>query len=86
VERAVHRLELVFGIIQLHPLEHILGVKVVVPRRLPKVRTRDVGRVHERVASLEILVSHPIFQRFSNNSALGMKEDQSRASKFLDAE
>ena len=28
VERAVHRLELVFGIVQLHPLEHVLGVEI----------------------------------------------------------
>ena len=86
VERAVHRLELVFGVVQLHPREHVRDVKVGVAGGLPQVEARDVRRVDQRITALQILVAHPVFELFADDAALGMEEDQAGAGQFLNAE
>ena len=53
---------------------------------LPQVYARHVGSVHQGVAALQVLVAHPVFQLFTDDAALGVEEDESRACKFLDAE
>ena len=79
VERAVHRLELVLGVLELHAREHVLRVEAGVPRGLPEVESRHVRRVDQRVAALQVLVAHPVFELFADDAALGMEEDQPRA-------
>ena len=43
-------------------------------------------RVDQRVAALQVLVAHPVFQLLADDAALGMEEDQPRPGQFLDAE
>lgn len=53
VEGAVHRLDLVFGPLNGHRVEHGLGVEVVVARGLPQVDVGNVRRVDEVVSALQ---------------------------------
>ena len=86
VEGAVHRLELVFGVVQLHAREHVGGVKIGVAGGLPEIEARHVRRVHQRVAAPQILVAHPVFELLADDAALGMEEDKSRPGQLLNAE
>src|ERR1017187_5162155 len=86
VERAVHRLELVIGVVQLNGREHVLRVEIGVAGSLPQVEARDVGGVDQGVAALQVLIAHPVFELFADDAALGMEEDESGTGEFLDAE
>src|ERR1035441_8004977 len=86
VERAVHRLELVIGVVPLDGREHVLRVEIGVAGGLPQVEARHVGGVDQRVAALQVLIAHPVFELFADDAALGMEEDESGAGEFLDAE
>ena len=79
VERAVHGLELVFGVVQLHAREHVLRVETGVAGGLPEIDARHVRRVDQRVAALQVLVAHPVFELLADDAALGVEEDQARA-------
>src|ERR1035437_5950382 len=86
VERAVHRPELVIGVVQLNGREHVLRVEIGVAGSLPQVEARDVGGVDQGVAALQVLIAHPVFELFADDAALGMEEDESGTGEFLDAE
>src|ERR1035437_10225759 len=86
VERAVHRPELVIGVVQLNGREHVLRVEIGVAGSLPQVEARHVGGVDQRVAALQVLIAHPVFELFADDAALGMEEDESGTGEFLDAE
>ncbi len=86
VAGTVHGLELVFGVVQLHGLEHVVAVKIGVAGDLPQIAPHHVRRVDQRIAALQILVAHPVFDDLADAAALGMKEDQAGAGEFLDAE
>ena len=53
---------------------------------LPQIEARHVRRVDQRVAALQVLVAHPVFELLADDAALGMEEDQAGAGQFLDAE
>jgi ABC-type branched-subunit amino acid transport system permease subunit len=40
-------IELVLGVLQFHPFEHVFGIEVVVPGRFPKITASYMGRVNE---------------------------------------
>ena len=61
-------------------------VEIGVAGGLPQVAARDVRRVDQRVAALQVLVAHPVFELLADDAALGMEEDQPGAGQFLDAE
>src|ERR1039458_1883038 len=86
VAGAVHGLELVFGVIQLHALEHVVAEEIVVAGGLPQLGAHHVRRVDQRVAALDVLVAHPVFDLAAHDAALGMEEDQARSGEVLDAE
>src|SRR5450432_4032113 len=83
---AVHGLDAIVGIIQLHGSEHVLRVVAFMPAGLPEIYAEDMRRVDERISALEILFTHPVFHLFADDAALGMPEDQSRAGQFLNRE
>src|ERR1017187_4142087 len=86
VERAVHRPELVVGVVQLDGREHVRRVEIGVAGSLPQVEARDVGGVDQGVAALQVLIAHPVFELFVDDAARGMEEDESGTGEFLDAE
>ena len=86
VARAVHRLELILGVVQLHGLEHVVAVEIGVPGNLPQIAPHDVRRVDQRVAARQVLIAHPVFDDLANAAALGMEENQAGSGEFLDAE
>ncbi len=62
------------------------GVEIGVAGGLPQVEARHVRRVDQRIAALQVLVAHPVFELLADDAALGMEEDQARAGQFLNAE
>ena len=67
-------------------VEHVLRVEAGVAGGLPQIAPRHVRRVDQRVAALQILVAHPVFEQLADDAALGMEEDQARPGQLLDAE
>src|SRR5258708_17119446 len=66
--------------------EHAVPVKIRVPTRLPEVEAHDMRGVDEIVAALQQLFAEPVLDSLSNESPLGMPEDEPRAGLFLNAE
>ena len=86
VERAVHRLELIVGLLDLHLAEHVLLVETGVAGGVPKVHVGDVRGVDHVVAALERLRAEPVLHDQAHAPALGMPEDQAGPGQVLDAE
>ena len=83
VERAIHRLQAVFGIVEFHDVEHVFRVVAFVARGLPQLPPHHMRRVHQRISALDVLVAHPVFHLFADDSALGMPENQSWPGQLL---
>ncbi len=86
VARAVHRLQAILGVIEFHAHEHILGVMAQVAGRLPQIRAHHVRRIDQVVTAREILVAHPVLDQLTDDSALGVEENQPRPGQLLNAE
>ena len=43
-------------------------------------------RIDQRVAALQVLVAHPVFDDLADDAAFGMEENQAGAGQFLNAE
>ena len=86
VERAVHRPELVFDVVELHRLEHVVRVEIRVAGGLPQVVFGDVRREDETVAALEVLLPQPVLDDLAHQRALGVPEDQPRPGAVLHRE
>ena len=86
VERTVHGLHAIFGVVQLHGGEHVLRVVAVVAGGLPEVGAGDVRSEDQRVAAAEVLVAHPVFHLLADEAALGMPEDEAGAGELLNGE
>ena len=69
------------------PREHVLAHS---DSRCPDVRHKSrahhVRRVDQRIAALQILIAHPIFDQLADDPALGVEENQPRTGQLLDAE
>ncbi len=86
VPRAVHGLEAVVGVVELHRGKHVLLVEALVPGDLPQVHAHHVRRIDERIPATQVLVAHPVLHRLADDAALGMPENQPRPGQFLDGE
>jgi hypothetical protein len=86
VERAVHRLEHVVGLLDLDLAEHVLPVKTGVAGDVPEVLVRDVRRVDHLIAALEGLGAQPVLHDEPHAPALRVPEDEARAGELLDGE
>src|ERR1700722_17677920 len=86
VAGAVHGLQTILGVVELHAGEHIFFVVAQVTRRLPPIRAHHLPRVDQSVAPLQILLPHPVLDDHANAPTLGMKENQPRTSELLNAE
>jgi hypothetical protein len=86
VAGAVHGLEAVFGVVELHGGVHVAGVEALVAGDLPEFAAHDVGGVDERIAAAQALVAHPVFHDFADHGAFGMPEDEAGSGDFLNAE
>ena len=83
---AVHRLQPVLGVVQLHGRKHVAGVEALVAADLPQLAAHHVRRVDEQVAAAQALVAHPVFHDLADHGALGMPEDEAGAGELLNAE
>ena len=86
VAGTIHGLEAIFGVVEFHGVEHVLRVIAFVARGEKQLPARNVGRVHQGVAALQIFVAHPVLHFFADDAALGVPEDQPRARQFLNGE
>ena len=82
VERAVHRLRVVDGPVQLHGREHAVGVEVEVATRLPEHRLGDVRAVDEVVAAGLVAVTAVVLDQLPDECALRVPDGQPRPQGF----
>ena len=78
VERAVHRLRVVGGPVQLHGREHAVGIEVEVATRLPEHRLGDVRAVDEVVAAGLMAVTAVVLDQLPDECALRVPDGQTR--------
>src|SRR5260370_9726047 len=74
VARAIHGLELILGVVQLHGLEHVVAVKIGVAGSLPEIAAHDVRRVDQVITTRQVLIAHPVLNDLADAAALGMEE------------
>ncbi len=86
VAGAVHGLEAVFRVVELHGGVHVAGVEALVAGDLPEFAAHDVGGVDEGIAAANALFAHPVFHDFTDGAALGVPEDKAGAGDFLNGE
>ncbi len=86
VARAVHRLQPVLGVVQLHRRVHVFGVDLFVAGHLPQLALHDVRRVDKLVAAAKALVAHPAFHLLADQAALRVPENQARSRELLNGE
>src|SRR6185437_16994741 len=83
VAGAVHGLQPVLGVVQLHGRVHVLGIEAGVAADLPELAAHDVRRVDQFVTATYTFFAHPVFHDLADHGALGMPEDQAGAGNFL---
>ena len=81
---AVHRLQPVLGVVQLHRRVHVLVVVALVAADLPQLAAHDVRGEDQIVAAPDTLLAHPVFHGFADEPALWVPEDQPRSGDLLD--
>jgi len=86
VAGAVHGLEAVLGVVELHGGVHVAGIEALMTGDLPQFAAHDVGSVDEGVAAGDALVFHPVFHELADHGSAGMPEDEAGAGDFLNAE
>ena len=86
VARAVHRLQAVLRVVELHRRVHVFAVVLFVAGDLPELAAHDVRREDHVVAAPDALFAHPVFHRLADEAALGVPEDEARAGDLLDGE
>ena len=74
VERAVHGLDVVVLLVDLHRRIHVLFVEAEVAAGLPQPRATDVRRVDQLVAVGQVLVPAELLGQMAHHAALGMPE------------
>ena len=83
MERAVHRLQLVLHALDVDGRVHVGLVVLGVPAGLPQLDVRDVRRVDEVVAALEVLVAPVVLDLLADEPALRVPEDEPGARLVL---
>ena len=86
VARAVHGLEAILRVIELHGRVHVFGVDLFMAGDLPELAAHDVRREDHVIAAANALFAHPVFHDLADEAALGVPEDEAGAGDFLDAE
>ena len=86
VAGAVHRLQLIVGIIQFDRRVHVLRVETRMPADLPQLVTHDVRSEDHIVTATDTFFAHPVFHQLANDAALGMPEDKARSGDVLNGE
>ena len=86
VEGAVHRLELVQNLVDLHGGIHVLAVEIEVAGGLPQILAGDVRRVQQLVAVAVVLVLPVVLQQPAQERAPGLPEDEARTDLVLNGE
>ena len=79
VPGAVHRLQAVFRVVELHGRVHVFAIEALMPADLPELALHDMGRYDEVVAATQALVLHPVFHLLADYGAVWMPEDQPAA-------
>mmetsp|Transcript_106664 Transcript_106664/g.308618 ORF Transcript_106664/g.308618 Transcript_106664/m.308618 type:complete len:362 (+) Transcript_106664:328-1413(+) len=86
VERAVHRLDLIGFVFNIHLIKHIRSVEIKVTRCLPQVQIGNVRGVYNVVSAIFMSILPKVFDHLSDFGTLWMPEHQTTTSIFLDRE
>ena len=79
MKRTVHRLELIFNLIDLHRGIHVLRVKIEMSRGLPLVLASYVWCIKQFISMPVMLVFPVIFDQSPELGTFGLPEDKSGA-------
>ena len=79
VHRAVHRLRVEVGVLELHRRPHVVVVVLEVPADLEQVGLRDVRREHHLVAGLEVALPAVVLHQLADDGAPGVPDGQAAA-------
>mmetsp|Transcript_22390 Transcript_22390/g.50453 ORF Transcript_22390/g.50453 Transcript_22390/m.50453 type:complete len:493 (-) Transcript_22390:197-1675(-) len=85
MEGAVHGLDLVDLLLNVHLVEHALRVELEVSRLLPQIHVGDVGAVHQLVSAPHVQVLPEGLDDIPHPSSLGVPEHQPSSCLLLDA-
>src|SRR5690606_21876049 len=86
MERAVHRLDVVFLSLDLHGRIHDFTVKPQVPAGFPELPPAKMGRIDTLVTVLFMLLAPEILNHLANPAAFRMPENQAGADLFVGGE
>ena len=86
VEGAVHRLNAVLVLVDLHARVHAVRVEAQVAAGLPQVGAGDVRREDEVVAALQVLLPPELLDQIADERALWVPEDEAPAELLGDGE
>ena len=81
---AVHRLEAVLGVVELHGRVHVFAVVCLVAGDLPELPAHDMRGKHHIVTTTDTFFAHPVFHGLADQAALGMPEDEAGSGDLLD--
>src|SRR6185437_15339055 len=86
VAGAVHRLQLIFGIVKLDRCVHILSVETRMSADLPKFVTHYMRSEDHIVTATDTFFAHPVFHQLADKAALRMPEDEAGSGDILNGE
>ena len=86
VARAVHRLEVVVDFLDRHRGVHVLPVRLEMPARLVDLLGRNMRRVDDLVAALELLLLLELLDLVADHRAARMPKDQAWPDLIIDRE
>ena len=83
MKRAIHRLQLILNVINIHWCIHVLAVEIHVPGGLPEVMSGDMRGIQQLVVVTIMLILPEVFYKTSKLSALRLPEDESGANLVI---
>jgi hypothetical protein len=83
---AIHRLELVLNLVDVHRRVHVFAVEIEVARGLPQILASDMRGVEQLVVVAIVLVLPEILDKAAQLCPLGLPKDQAGADLVADGE
>jgi hypothetical protein len=86
VKWAIHGLDLVLLVLDIHLIEHVRPVKIEMTRRFPQIQVCDVRGVYDVITPFLMRVFPKVFNKLTNFRSFGMPENKTTSSVFLSRE
>jgi hypothetical protein len=86
MEWTIHRFDHIILPIYIHRRIHAFAVEIPMPAGFPDIEVSNMRGIEQIVTILEMFVFPKIFDDLANQGSLGMPENQSRTSLFMETE